>query len=56
VYTNRHRVLNDGDSFMMQIKSTLSTDHGEFTVEAENEYGKIRGTVWVKILPPREEE
>ncbi|ELT96028.1 hypothetical protein CAPTEDRAFT_227990 [Capitella teleta] len=56
IYTNRHRVLNDGDSFMMQIKSTLSTDHGEFTVEAENEFGKIRGTIWVKILPPREEE
>ena len=56
VYTNRHRVLNDGDSYMMQIKSTLSTDKGEFSVTAENEHGKIQGVICVNILPRRDEE
>ena len=56
VYSNRHRVLNDGDSFMMQIKSTLSTDKGEFSVVAENEHGKVCGTIWINILPSRDDD
>ena len=56
VYTKRHRVVNEGNEHMMQIKSTLPTDKGEFSVIAENDFGKTAELLWVKILPPLEDE
>lgn len=55
-YSKRHRIVSDGNHYMMQIRSTVQTDPGEYTVEAVNKFGRVRGSVWVNILPKREEE
>ena len=51
-YSKRHRVMAEaGNSYMMQIKSVLQTDPGEYTVVATNDAGQAHITVFVNVLP-----
>jgi hypothetical protein len=52
-YSERHRVITegDGDQHMMQIRSTLQTDPGEYTAVATNDCGHAKFTVFVNVLP-----
>jgi len=51
-YSKRHRVMAEpGNSYMMQIKSVLQTDPGEYTVVATNDAGQDHITVFVNVLP-----
>jgi len=51
-YSKRHRVMAEpGNSYMMQIKSVLQTDPGEYTVVATNDVGQAHITVFVNVLP-----
>ena len=55
-YSKRHRVVVDGNHYMMQIRSAVQTDPGEYIVEAVNRYGKLKASIWVSMLPRRQEE
>jgi len=56
-YTERHRILAEADTrYMMQIKSTLQTDPGEYTVVASNSLGYATYTVYVSVRPRPHEE
>jgi len=51
-YSERHRVLAESDTrYMMQVKWTLQTDPGEYTVVASNSLGHASFTVYVNVLP-----
>ena len=51
-YSKRHRVMTElGNSYMMQIKSVLQTDPGEYTAVATNGVGQAHVTVFVNVLP-----
>ena len=55
-YSKRHRVVVDGSNHMMEIRSTIQTDPGQYVVVVENTEGKVQASIWVNMLPPREEE
>jgi len=51
-YSKRHRVMTEvGNSYMMQIKSVLQTDPGEYTAVATNDVGQAHVTVFVNVRP-----
>jgi len=51
-YSKRHRVLAEaGNSYMMQIKSVLQTDPGQYTAVATNDCGQAYITISVNVLP-----
>jgi len=51
-YSKRHRVMAEfGNSYMMQIKSVLQTDPGEYTAVATNDSGQAHITVFVNVCP-----
>jgi len=51
-YSKRHRVMAEvGNSYMMQIKSVLQTDPGEYTAVATNDVGQDHITVFVNVRP-----
>lgn len=57
-YSERHRVIAEGEgSHLMQIKSTLQTDPGEYTAVATNSCGHSKFTTVVNVLPrPRQDD
>jgi len=40
-----------GNSYMMQIKSVLQTDPGQYTAVATNDFGQAHVTVFVNVRP-----
>ena len=40
-----------GNSYVMQIKSVLQTDPGEYTAVATNDIGQAHVTFFVNVLP-----
>jgi len=51
-YSERHRVIAEsGNSYMMQLKSVLQTDPGEYTAVATNDAGQDHITVFVNVRP-----
>jgi len=50
-YTEHMRVINDGNVYTLQIKSTLETDMGEYIAVAFNPLGKVRSSCYVNIKP-----
>ena len=51
-YTGRHRVLAEGaNQHMMQIRSVLLTDPGEYTIVALNPCGMTKYSVFVNVIP-----
>jgi len=51
-YSKRHRVMAEvGNSYMMQIKSVLQTDPGQYTAVATNDFGQAHVTVFVNVRP-----
>jgi len=40
-----------GNSYMMQIKSVLQTDPGEYTAVATNDIGQTHITIFVNVRP-----
>merc|ERR1711988_1864493 len=50
-YTEHMRVINDGNVYTLQIKSTPETDMGEYIAVAFNPLGKVRSSCYVNIKP-----
>ena len=52
-YSKRHRVVTEGNHYMMEIRSTIQTDSGQYIAVAENVVGHSQSSCWVNLLPRR---